>query len=351
MRLGVVIFGQMQDPHVGRVVAQLHNIGLQARVFDIYRDQVSMRFEDGQGDIWPLADFIGGLDGVAIWNRQKRPIGDVRGEWLWGEIIDGNTLEQYQTAKFWKAEWAMLRMAAQAALLGHPHVRLINPGTATAYAGLKPVQLSLAKEAGFSVPRTVMGNDLEAVRATFGESMLYKPLSGEAITGIGNPPPAILRTNDLLMSDLVNIAPGIFQDKIEKSFELRVTVCGSEVTAVKIDSQSINISKLDWRKAQHRSEIYSMYDVDEALHSAITRYMRLANLDFGAMDLAITPGGGCVFFECNPEGQWLWMEEHLNLSITKAAARMLAAVASRAATESQVRGNVAETFPLAVAMS
>ena len=40
------------------------------------------------------------------------------------------------------------------------------------------------------------------------------------------------------------------------------------------------------------------------------------NLVFGAFDYIVTPNNNWVFLELNPNGQWLWLEEALNLDIS-----------------------------------
>ena len=41
------------------------------------------------------------------------------------------------------------------------------------------------------------------------------------------------------------------------------------------------------------------------------------NLIFGAFDFIVTPEDKWVFLEVNPNGQWLWLEQSLNLDISK----------------------------------
>ena len=55
-------------------------------------------------------------------------------------------------------------------------------------------------------------------------------------------------TLDTLPDDYyLQMSPGIFQEKIEKSFELRITVMNDIAIAVKINSQLHENGQLDWR--------------------------------------------------------------------------------------------------------
>ncbi len=47
-------------------------------------------------------------------------------------------------------------------------------------------------------------------------------------------------------------------------------------------------------------------------------YLRRAGLRFGAFDLAEDAEGQLWFLECNPNGQWGWIESATGLPITDA---------------------------------
>jgi glutathione synthase/RimK-type ligase-like ATP-grasp enzyme len=51
-------------------------------------------------------------------------------------------------------------------------------------------------------------------------------------------------------------------------------------------------------------------------------------LCFGAIDLALTPDGRYVFFEVNPNGQYLWIELATGLPISDAICDLLTSGAS-----------------------
>ncbi len=51
--------------------------------------------------------------------------------------------------------------------------------------------------------------------------------------------------------------------------------------------------------------------------------MRAFDLSFGAFDFAVSTAGDWVMFECNPFGQYGWLEDELELPITSALADLL----------------------------
>jgi hypothetical protein len=59
------------------------------------------------------------------------------------------------------------------------------------------------------------------------------------------------------------------------------------------------------------------------LASRLWRYLDLFGLRFGAFDLAEDAGGTSWFLECNPAGQWGWLEPLAGLDITGALLDLL----------------------------
>jgi glutathione synthase/RimK-type ligase-like ATP-grasp enzyme len=51
--------------------------------------------------------------------------------------------------------------------------------------------------------------------------------------------------------------------------------------------------------------------------------VRRLGLEFGAIDLLLTPQGDYVFLEINPNGQWLWLEQMTGVPLTKAMCDLL----------------------------
>jgi glutathione synthase/RimK-type ligase-like ATP-grasp enzyme len=46
-------------------------------------------------------------------------------------------------------------------------------------------------------------------------------------------------------------------------------------------------------------------------------------INFGCFDIIKSTKGEYVFLECNPNGQWLWIEKIIKIGIARALAHML----------------------------
>jgi glutathione synthase/RimK-type ligase-like ATP-grasp enzyme len=190
----------------------------------------------------------------------------------------------------------------------------------------KLLQLKTASQLGFQVPETVVSTDPEQIRLFYDEmegDVIAKPLSGARVQ-VKNEI-FHLYTNRVSPGDISNLesffpAPTIFQRRIEKQYELRVTVVGDEVFAATIDSQSDPESLVDWRKGKLS---FSSATLPENISNKCREVVRSLNLSFGAIDLAVDLNGNYVFFEINPVGQFVWIEMQTGLPITNSLINLL----------------------------
>ena len=207
----------------------------------------------------------------------------------------------------------------------------VNPYGAAIAAEHKPYQLQVASALGFDVPRTLISNDPERVRAFAASSssdLVYKtltPYSRPREGGIDG-----IFTNRVTASDVqrqadqVQFGPCIFQDYIDKALELRVTVVGRRVFTSSIDSQSSEHARHDWRRSVKYGAIpHDAADIPSTLKDQILAMLHELGLVFGCFDFVLTPDGRYVFLEINPNGQWYWVEQQTGLPLMDAFTDLL----------------------------
>lgn len=106
----------------------------------------------------------------------------------------------------------------------------------------------------------------------------------------------------------MRLTPGIFQARVPKAHELRVTWMGKHAITAVLHSQESEATRVDWREGQTDLRVEPGElpgDVWKACH----RLMERLGLVFGCFDLVVTPEGEHVFLEINPMGQFLWVEQ------------------------------------------
>jgi glutathione synthase/RimK-type ligase-like ATP-grasp enzyme len=180
---------------------------------------------------------------------------------------------------------------------------------ATRRAENKLLQLRAAQAAGFSIPRTLISQDPQAIRAFCAE------LSGPAVikTVQGTPRSqlfTVLVTDDHLAdNDALRICPTIFQEYVPGSRHLRVLCCGRRTYAVQIETE-----QLDWRLDLDTPII--PVQLDKHLERRLAHVIELLGLRMGVADLKVTSDDQPVWLELNPQGQFLFAEGLTGMDLT-----------------------------------
>ncbi len=179
----------------------------------------------------------------------------------------------------------------------------------------KPYQLKVASEIGFPIPPTLITNDpvkAEEFIDSHCNDVIYKTLRGGRVkTTTGRQIIFTSPLGDKIIKNLdsIRLAPCLLQKRYSKEADLRVTVIGQHVFAVKIESQLISHAKEDWRRVDVRDLRHSRYQLPNTLAEKCLNLVKALSLQFGAIDMILTPRGDYVFLEINPNGQWAWIEQ------------------------------------------
>lgn len=219
------------------------------------------------------------------------------------------------------------RAFLEGTLVGLPTRRWLSYPQAIWCAEHKPYQLTIAAQLGFTLPDTIVTNDEEDIRDfARGRQLVAKAVHSGYIAGShGNQAifTSALGADDLEdLSGLV-LAPVIFQERIKKTSDIRVTVVGGEIFATEILSQSRASSRVDWRATDDPHMEHRIHELPSSLAQRCSQLVSQLGLSFAAIDLALTADGRYVFFEINPNGEWLWLEDKLGVPISDRIAAWL----------------------------
>jgi glutathione synthase/RimK-type ligase-like ATP-grasp enzyme len=190
-------------------------------------------------------------------------------------------------------------------------------------AELKPYQLQLAQEIGLRIPKTLVTNDPDSIRKafhTFGPMIVKPSRSGYAVV---DGQERSIYTSRLLAEHLEHVdearlSPAIYQELIPKRYDVRATVVGTDVFAAAIHSQTDPAAAVDWRHTDNPDLPHTPIELPTKVRESVLALMSKLGLSFGAVDLVETPDGEFIFLEVNPNGQWLWIDDQLQLGITNA---------------------------------
>jgi len=126
--------------------------------------------------------------------------------------------------------------------------------------------------------------------------------------------------------DSVKMSPSIFQRRILKAYELRITIVGDKIFPIKIYSQGDEQLELDWRRKPKLNDFEAKMELTSLpseVEKKLVSFMKLIGLRFGCIDMIVTPDGEYVFLEINPNGQWYFIQLRIEVEIAKAIATLL----------------------------
>lgn len=208
------------------------------------------------------------------------------------------------------------------------------------YASSKMVQSQVAIDCGFTIPHTLFTNrKTEMLR--FGaehDFLCLKSIENGDIWDQEQGMDYVFYTQRIRSDQLPQIPDEAYtqtatftQEYVPKLFELRVTVVGDELFATRIDSQSLDdvAGKVDWRQGYDAGLHLEPFTLPERIKKRCLLLVHSLGLNFGCIDLIVRPDGEYVFLECNPNGQWLWVELATGQKISKSIADWLSDPASR----------------------
>lgn len=192
----------------------------------------------------------------------------------------------------------------------------VNNPKNDALAGNKIFHLNVAKEAGFTVPDTLVTNDpdkvLEFCKKHNGR-IIVKKLQGGANLSLAT----LELTIDQIQNskDSIKLAPAMYQEKIEAQKHIRVNCFGKNVFCVQIESED-----LDWRRNLNCN--FEEIDLGKDLNKKLSKLLSNLELHIGIMDLIVTDNG-VVWLEINPQGQFLFAEGLSGLNLKRKCADFL----------------------------
>ena len=211
------------------------------------------------------------------------------------------------------------------------HIPSIGSIVGDRVASSKMVQYRTALDCGFLIPDTIYANSKEAVEsfASNHRKLCLKAIEGTDVWDDEQGVDYVFYTQVLQSKDIPSIPEEAFsqtvnfvQEYVPKDYEVRVTVVGDDVFATRI-KMSENEGSVDWRQGYSHGMKWEAIVLPEVIASRCRDLVHALGLNFGCIDLIVRPDGEYVFLECNPNGQWLWIELETGQKISESIATFL----------------------------
>jgi len=316
----ILIISDPEDGHVLPVASELNRRGAEYVVFDpaAYPNACSATIESSAL----------GLTASLCVNHRIIDFKDVRGIWYRRPNPFVHRTELLPEEQKWlddecqhflRGFWATQR-----------NVRWVSHPDAIRIANSKVHQLALAAELGFTVPRFAITNDVDKAwrfLASCPDGAVVKVLATPSIQfshKVGTIYTHLLKRDDFYFISSVQHGPTFFQEFIDKTMDVRVTVMGNNLFAVGIDSQNSEQARVDFRRAKIYTLPHKVLTLPQDISTRCIELVSALNLNFGAIDLVVTQDGRYIFLEINPNGQWYWLEEVTGIPLTTTMCDLLA---------------------------
>jgi len=216
-------------------------------------------------------------------------------------------------------------LTLQFAAFDHLPIPWLNKPCHVVYASNKVNQLITAKAVGFSVPRTLVSNDPQAVRDFVQDRVVVaKNLATPWIVSHEQTRAAytkIIQSEWLNDDSAISFAPIIYQEYCERKRDYRVVVVADKFFSA--SCVSAPHQREDVRKGCATGDSYIACDFDADLLSKLQTLMRLFSLDYCAADFMEDEHGKIFFLEVNTCGAWWWLDHLYDNAICRAIADAL----------------------------
>jgi len=311
----ILVLAEDQDPHADVVIRAIESRG--GSVLRINPERLDERLRE----LTCRLDQEGNLSGRLRYLNREADLASIRSvfcrnyHFKFAEDGDGKTADDLLIAKELKAAFKGVCESLACLWVNAPwHMDACDS---------KIVQMQAACRIGFNVPKLLVTNQSDALlEFTSGQEVVVKQLSDICVFEENGISARGLYTHRLQPEDFRHLpdlerSPAFFSAFIDKAYDVRVTVVGEEIFAVRIFSQEFPESQVDFRR---REGDWAMEpcELPDDLTDKIVRLMRYFHLRFGALDFAVDREGRYWFLEVNSEGNWLWMERELDLPISGA---------------------------------
>lgn len=193
--------------------------------------------------------------------------------------------------------------------------RWINHPSSNFIASHKIEQLSRAQRLGLIIPESLVTNSSKKAFDFFerlGRLAVVKPLATGYIerdavdTQIYT---SVVDENNEEIISTIGHCPVLFQKKIEKTADVRITVLDSKPVAMKLlRTDFTNNQVLDIRRDNMEGVSYEPIETPPEIQNKLSSLLASYRLRFAAVDFVIDTAGNWVFLEINPNGQWAWLD-------------------------------------------
>ncbi|SDP99132.1 ATP-GRASP peptide maturase, grasp-with-spasm system [Mucilaginibacter sp. OK268] len=197
----------------------------------------------------------------------------------------------------------------------------------------KLIHLEMAKLCGLNIPDTIIvANKQDLSERIHGRTNITKAIRDGLSVGIKGKSDmwryfstyTSIANHEIIEQAEKEFFPFLLQQQIKKKYEIRVFYLNGELFSMAIFSQNDPQTVVDFRHYNYqRPNRMVPYVIDAETTDKIKRFMKIANLNTGSLDLICSDKDELFFLEVNPVGQFGMVSFPCNYYLEKKIAEYL----------------------------
>ncbi len=194
--------------------------------------------------------------------------------------------------------------------------------------GKKIELLKIAQSIGLKIPSTIISNNKKDIKAFFDthQRVITKPIA-EVQYFIVEEKAYPIRTQEIYYSDIENaqnLFLSLFQELIEKTYELRIFYLDGAFYSMAIFSQNDQQTQVDFRNYNfEKSNRMIPYQLSKEIEDKLKLLFKDLQLTHGSVDIIRNTKGEYIFLEVNPVGQFGMVSKPCNYYLEEKIAQYL----------------------------
>jgi hypothetical protein len=282
-------------------ILERHGVALWRFNTDTSLSSIELSYDGGDPRLRCGSNWYRTADFENVWYRRPEKLKD--------SLFDNSP-----EAQFALDEWSE---ALEGYFAHIPMAKWMNHPSCNVAASHKIAQLSVARSLGLLVPDTVVTqtpSQLQEFFARHSGSIITKPMGRGYLERPDDEHDSLVYTNPVLQGHLdslndLPLCPTLFQQRIDKCADVRITVVDDCIHAVKLFAHDDDGSqRCDIRRDNMKDVVYQPIALPQDIERKLTRLMRHYSLRFAAIDMVVDKDGQWYFLEVNPGGQWAWLD-------------------------------------------
>lgn len=182
--------------------------------------------------------------------------------------------------------------------------------------------LKSASDVGLLIPDTIITTQkkhLVAFYTQHNKKIITKPISETLIINENDNQYYFYTSKIENLSEIPNVFfPSLFQEMIDKKYELRIFYLNNKCYSSAIFSQNDSCTSVDFRNYNKiKPNRYVPFKIPNSIDRKINKLMNVLNFNTGSIDMIVSTTGKFYFLEVNPIGQYGMISSPCNYYLDK----------------------------------